>query len=223
MKFATVATFAALSVPAVMATTHTMCYNYFLQKDGCVFSAAALDQRCPAPAKQHSTPVKAFAMASNSRMAKRSDVAVYKSASESHELERRYNTTRPSFAVAGGNGVCGYYDSKKEPGVCLWSGVPPVTVQTAGWLNGAKTSNCGKRVYIQRKGQPSTVKFVRVLDGCDFGTTRPDPGCFDIAVTIALFNLFNPTYDEQRAGELIGGITWDWDNLDNTHTQQAPV
>ncbi|KAA1119201.1 hypothetical protein PGT21_017824 [Puccinia graminis f. sp. tritici] len=87
----------------------------------------------------------------------------------------------------------------------------------------AKTSNCGKRVYIQRKGRPETVQFVKVLDGCSFNTTNPDPGCFDIALTINLFNLFNPTPEEQRDGLMYGGFTWDFDNLNNTHTQQAPV
>ncbi|KAA1083786.1 hypothetical protein PGT21_006843 [Puccinia graminis f. sp. tritici] len=139
MKSTTASIFLALLLPAVMATTHTLCYNYFLNKDGCVFSAAASDQRCPAPVKEHSTPVQAFDMTSGSNMHKRS---------ENRRLERRYDTTRPSFAVAGGEGICGFYNSTTDPGVCLWSGPEQnsPTVETAGWLNGAKTSNCGKRV-----------------------------------------------------------------------------
>ncbi|OAV94548.1 hypothetical protein PTTG_09007 [Puccinia triticina 1-1 BBBD Race 1] len=216
MRSTTAGLFLALSVPAVMATTHTMCYNYFLKKDGCVFSAAASDQRCPAPPKEHTSPVQAFDMPSQSNLAKRS---------ENRRLERRYDTTRPSFAVAGGEGICGFYNSTTDLGVCLWSGPEQnnPTVETAGWLNGLKTSNCGKRVYIQRKGQPETVQFVKVLDGCSFGTKELDPGCFDIALTIELFNRFKPTPQEQKDGLIYGGLTWDFDNLENTHTQQAPV
>ncbi|KAA1078738.1 hypothetical protein PGTUg99_005444 [Puccinia graminis f. sp. tritici] len=216
MKSTTVASLLALSLPTVLATNHTLCYNYFMKKDGCVFSAAAPDQRCPAPPKEHTTPVSAFELQSGPNLVKRS---------EPRRLERRYDTTRPSFAVAGGEGICGFYNSTSEPGVCLWSGPEQIspTVETAGWLNGAKTSNCGKRVYIQRKGQPNTVQFVKVLDGCSFGTTQPDPGCFDIALTIALFNKFKPTPQEEKDGLLYGGITWDFDNLEGTHTQQAPV
>ena len=66
--------------------------------------------------------------------------------------------------------------------------------------------------------------------GCGFNDVTPLPGCFDIAVTIKvssfsitlkqtnrrlihrlcqLFNLFNPTPEEQKTGLLSGGITWD--------------
>ncbi|KAH9449074.1 hypothetical protein MJO29_009937 [Puccinia striiformis f. sp. tritici] len=215
MKASTTIIFLAPLLSAVHATNHTVCYNYFLQKDGCVFSAAAPDQRCPAPVKGSSSPVNAFVMNPGTANVKRSRV----------DLERRYDTTRPSFAVAGGTGICGDYNSTAELGVCLWSGAEQKnpTVETAGWLNGAKTSNCGKRIYIQRKGQPDTVKFVKVLDGCSFGATSPDPGCFDIALTLKLFELFNPTEQEQNDGVLYGGITWDFDNLLGKSTQQAPV
>ncbi|KNZ48891.1 hypothetical protein VP01_5343g3 [Puccinia sorghi] len=78
-----------------------------------------------------------------------------------------------------------------------------------------RTSNCGKKVYIQRKGDPSSVMSVPVLDGCGFNDVQPLPGCFDIAVTVSLFNAFKPTPQEQKDGLLYGGITWDF--------QQGPV
>jgi hypothetical protein len=74
MKSTTTSIFLALLLPAVMATTHTLCYNYFLNKDGCVFSAAASDQRCPAPVKEHSTPVQAVSSSLCSMAKKGSDI-----------------------------------------------------------------------------------------------------------------------------------------------------
>ncbi|KNF02427.1 hypothetical protein PSTT_03279 [Puccinia striiformis] len=58
MKASTTVIFIAPLLSVVHATTHTVCYNYYMQKDGCVFSAAAQDQRCPAPPKDHPAPCK---------------------------------------------------------------------------------------------------------------------------------------------------------------------
>ncbi|KAI9606410.1 hypothetical protein KEM48_001775 [Puccinia striiformis f. sp. tritici PST-130] len=214
MKATTTAIFVALSLSAVTATNHTACYNYFLKKDGCVFSAAAADQRCPAPVKEHSAPVKAFhAKHKANRRAKRSE----------NELERRYTTVTPSFSISDGEGICGHYNSTTTAGVCLWSGSEQEnpTLESAGWLNGVKTSNCGKRVYIQRKGHPETVKYAPVLDGCCFDTKSLAEGCFDIAVTIKLFNEFNPTQKEIESGMLEGDsfgiLTPSTVNLSNKH------
>ncbi|KAA1135406.1 hypothetical protein PGTUg99_022655 [Puccinia graminis f. sp. tritici] len=43
----------------VDATIHTMCFNYFLHKDGCVNGAAGSQYRCGAKAKYQSSPVPA--------------------------------------------------------------------------------------------------------------------------------------------------------------------
>ncbi|KAI7954456.1 hypothetical protein MJO28_004856 [Puccinia striiformis f. sp. tritici] len=197
------AIFLSLWIPAVMpmATNHTMCYNYFMEKDGCVFSATASDQRCLAPLKEQNTPVQTFAY-----MPVRSPTA---SRSESSRSERRHDTITPSLAIAGGKGICGHYNSTSEPGVCLWTGVEPVTLESAGWLNRAKRSNCGKIVRVHRKGKPDTAKSVRVLDGCDFGTKSIDPGCYDIALSVKLFEQFNPTEDEKKDGLIHGGVAWE--------------
>jgi len=218
MKAVTITSVLAIALPAVMATTHTTCFNYFMKKDGCVFSAAAANRRCPAPQKVQSTPMKAFSLSSQTK-------ALKVKRSEETTLARRYDTYKPSFAVGGGTGICGFYDTNTELGVCLWSGAEQnnPTVETAGWLNGLKTSNCRKRIYIQRKGDPSSVKFVPVLDGCSFNEKSLLPGCFDIAVTVKLFNAFNPTADEVKSGTLLGGFTWDFDNLNGQSPQQGPV
>ncbi|WAR57887.1 hypothetical protein PtB15_5B117 [Puccinia triticina] len=201
MRSTTVTLFLALSLHAVMATQHTQCYEFFMWKDKCVWSAAATNQRCPVPPKDHEAPVKTFAIPPTAAPSR---------------LERRYDTTR---------GICGFYNSTTEAGVCLWSGPEQKdpTLKTAGWLNSQKTSNCGKRVYIQRKGKPETVQYVKVLDGCSFKTKHRIPGCFDIAVTIDLFNRFNPTAEEKASGLLLNGLSWDFDNINNDNTQQAPV
>ncbi|WAQ84518.1 hypothetical protein PtA15_5A88 [Puccinia triticina] len=214
MKSTTATICLALLLPAVSATVHTLCYNYFMQKDGCVYSAAAVDQRCPAPVKPHPQPVHMF-----------QDQTAHRKRSESNALERRYNTNKPSFYVSGGDGTCGHYDTSTDLGVCLWNGPEQnnPTPETAGWLNGAKTSNCGKQVYIQRKGQPNTVQYVKVLDGCSFDIKTPDAGCFEIAITLALFYKFNPTPKELHDGKIYEGFTWDFNNLNGTKLQQAPV
>ncbi|OAV94579.1 hypothetical protein PTTG_03800 [Puccinia triticina 1-1 BBBD Race 1] len=212
MKSTTSAIFLALSLSVVRAAEHTMCYDYFLNKDHCVHSSASTLDRCQA--KDHSEPVKAFTMNPGVQNAKRSEI---------QGLERRYDTTRPSFFVAGGDGTCGFYNTTSEPGVCLWNGPEQdnPTKETAGWLNGAQKANCGKQIYIQRKGQPHTVQYVKVLDGCSFGVKTPDPGCFDIAVTLALFNLFKPSEKEKQDGKMYGGFTWDFNSLDGSKPESS--
>ncbi|KAA1133104.1 hypothetical protein PGTUg99_014497 [Puccinia graminis f. sp. tritici] len=216
MKSTAVAILFALSISAVSATLHTRCYDYFMKKDGCVHSAAAADQRCTAPKKEHPQPVTAFNMNPGVHMAKRS---------ETPDLERRYNTNQPSFYVAGGNGTCRVYDTNTDLGVCIWNGAEQnnPTAETAGWLNGDKKSNCGKQIYIQRKGRPETVQYVKVLDGCYFNAQTPDVGCFEIGVTLALFNKFNPTEKEKQDGKLYEGMTWDFNDLDGDKTANSPV
>ncbi|PLW07052.1 hypothetical protein PCASD_10615 [Puccinia coronata f. sp. avenae] len=203
----------ALFIAAAKATVHTTCWNYFMNKDGCVFSSADSKTRCNATAKPHPAPVSQFGLVSQQPK------------KDGKRLARRYDTTEPTFPVAGGKGNCGFYDTNKELGVCLWSGAEQQhpTVETAGWLNVNKTSNCGKRVYIQRTGKPETVQYAKVLDGCSFNTVRLDVGCFQVGLTIKLFNLFNPTKKEQGDQLLYGGLSWDFDNLNGTSTQQGPV
>ncbi|KNZ61778.1 hypothetical protein VP01_1359g3 [Puccinia sorghi] len=219
---------------------HTGCYKYFMKKDGCVFSAKRPTDRCPAVVKHDQTnPAQAFVLNPAAANVKRSEDG----------LARRYDTTQPSFAVAGGNGICGFYNSTAEHGVCLWSGPEQTnpTRKTAGWLNeyallplnidsvGRKANlsspftygspnpvNCRKGIYVQRKGQPETVKYVPLLDGCSFNTISYEPGCFDIALTIKLFDDFNPSEQEKKDGLLYGGLTWDYDNVDGNHPQNAP-
>ncbi|KAI9622313.1 hypothetical protein KEM48_007326 [Puccinia striiformis f. sp. tritici PST-130] len=212
MKATTVAILLAISFQAVLATIHTTCYNYFLEKDGCVFSAADARNRCPAPIKDHDDPFNCI----NPKVVKRS---------ERHSLGRRYDDNDGSFAVAGGKGICGTYNSTTDLGVCLWSGAEQKspTVESAGWLNGLKTSNCGKQVYVQRKGQPKTVKYVKVLDGCSFDTTALSTGCFQIALTSKLFDEFNPTAKEKKDGLILDGISWDFNNLLGQNLQSGPV
>ncbi|KNZ45954.1 hypothetical protein VP01_767g5 [Puccinia sorghi] len=200
------------------ATEHSTCFNYFMKKDGCVLSSADSSTRCKAPAKDHPAPVKAFSLGSQKNPNQ-------KKSPPSSQLIRRYDAKKSAFPIGSGDGICGFYNSTSELGVCLWSGAEQnePTVKTAGWLNGLKTSNCGKRIHIQRTGKPETVQHVQVLDGCGFNTVKLDEGCFQIGVTVALFNKFKPSADEQASQLLFGGLTWDFDNLDGKSTQQGPV
>ncbi|POW23074.1 hypothetical protein PSHT_00590 [Puccinia striiformis] len=240
MKASTTVIFIAPLLSVVHATTHTVCYNYYMQKDGCVFSAAAQDQRCPAPPKDHPAPCKTFTHPGASK-AKRS-VA---------DLERRYVTPKPSFAVGGGTGTCGFYNSTTEAGVCLWNGAEQnnPTIDTAGWLNGPPTvarecevtfpspilgpllTDAGPHhshvnsAISKERASPETRQYVKVLDGCYFGATSPNRGAPKLVLLSrwVLFNLFKPTEKENQDGLIYGGLSWQFDNTLNTSPQQAPV
>ncbi|KAI9609458.1 hypothetical protein H4Q26_007414 [Puccinia striiformis f. sp. tritici PST-130] len=81
------------------------------------------------------------------------------------------------------------------------------------WLAQWQGSLCAIR-YVQRKGQPKTVKYVKVLDGTlQFDTTALSTGCFQIALTSKLFDEFNPTAKEKKDGLILDGISWDFNNL----------
>ncbi|CAH7688610.1 hypothetical protein PPACK8108_LOCUS23589 [Phakopsora pachyrhizi] len=189
------------------ATVHTQCYNYFLQKDGCVFSAADDRNRCSADPKP-STAV-GVVQESNKNVKR-------------HTLARRYDTTLPSPSIQG-EGICGHYDTATAEGASLWVGPNPGSTrpEEAGWLNRGKTSNCNKRLYVINPRTGKTV-YIKVIDGHDFQTTQPDVGCFQIALTQKTFLELDPT-DEEKAKGAIGSLTWDFDNLHGISPQQGPV
>ncbi|EGG08518.1 uncharacterized protein MELLADRAFT_52166 [Melampsora larici-populina 98AG31] len=205
---------AIVANPTVKATEHTLCFNYFMQKDGCVFSTADPRTRCDIhghPPKKGVCELKPPAGQTHQRR-------------EEHTLDRRYDTPEgaQSFFVAGGNGICGFYDTN-NPGACLWTGAEDAAGNPlGGWLNDTKTSNCGKFLYIMREKRPETVIYVPVVDGCDFGVKTPDNGCFHIGVTRATFFALQPTEEEKNQGYLTG-LTWDFDNLSGQHTRNGPV
>ncbi|OAV90708.1 hypothetical protein PTTG_28216 [Puccinia triticina 1-1 BBBD Race 1] len=203
-----------LLIAVAKATIHTTCYNHFLKKDGCIYSSAANNTRCQLPAKNNPSPAGQLSTASENT--KRS---------EPHRLDRRYDSQQPVFPIGGGKGNCGEYKSSEVLGVCLWSGAEQdnPTVETAGWLNSLKTSNCGKRIYIHRTGRPDTVQYAKVVDGCSFDTKVLDLGCSQIGLSVKLFNKFNPTDKEKKDQFLYGGFTWDFDNLKGKSPQQGPV
>lgn len=195
----------ALCAGAAIAASsgHSGCFNYFLQKDKCVHSAADPKIRCPANdlKMDWSTPVQPFTL--KNQHSKRTD---------DRSLERRYDTTKPSFPIASGNGICGNYDSKNAIGVCLWSGPEQSNPRpdTSGWLNGPLHGNCGKKVFVQRKGRPETVQYAYVLDGCSFNTKNYADGCFQIGVSLALFEKFKPSQKERQDQLLYEGLSWDF-------------
>ncbi|POW10619.1 hypothetical protein PSHT_08702, partial [Puccinia striiformis] len=180
---------AVLILPAVMAnpeppSQHSTCYNYFLGKDKCVFAAEVDADRCPAPTNSHqkrsgSTPL----FTPKTENMKRSN---------DHLLERRYDTTQ-RFARKT---VTMLYTcpepQKPNPdglGVCLWAGAGS---KSTGWVNKEIHQNCGKQIYIQRKGVPAI--YPNIIGGCDFGDkVENDVGCFNIALNEKLFEALKPT------------------------------
>ncbi|EGG07975.1 uncharacterized protein MELLADRAFT_105488 [Melampsora larici-populina 98AG31] len=197
------------STVAASAANHTLCYDYFLQKDGCVQSS--VDMPCTGDPNAPITADYAGIMG---------DVP------ENQRFRRRYDTTNGSVSIHGGGGICGPYDPSTVSGVCLWSGTSWVNgadPQTAGWLNWAGNGNCGKQIFIQRQNQPETVQVAKVLDGCNFYTTDPAVGCFQIWMTKSLFDKFNPTAEEDRSLLIASPFTWNFDNLDGQTPENAPL
>ncbi|KAH9824253.1 hypothetical protein DFH28DRAFT_1077997 [Melampsora americana] len=178
---------------------NTGCYNYFLQKDNCVHASSI--NPCSTKNGKMSKSCKAFKIDPNCK-------AAQQNAALQPRLARRYDTTIPTLAVAGG-----FYNSTVTSGVCLWSGdgwVDSRNQPLSGWLNGTQTGNCNKQVYIQRQGQPGTVQYAPVLDGCGFNTQTPETGCFQIWMTIDLFDKFNPTQQERESFQIDETFTWDF-------------
>ncbi|EFP76865.2 hypothetical protein PGT21_007036 [Puccinia graminis f. sp. tritici] len=210
----------ALGLAVADATIHTMCFNYFLNKDKCVNGAAGQNIRCNADPKPHEAPVAKFVM----------QTPPPKQAHNGgkNRLERRYDTYHKVLEMSSGQGICGTYDSDRQDGVCLWSGPEQdnPTVHTAGWLNGIKKSNCGKQVYIQRKDKSKGPFYVPVLDGCSFETKKLEEGCFEIGVTKSLaakLTIFPNETSGPDSGYLYGGFTWDFNNLDGSNSAAGPV
>ncbi|KAG0142722.1 hypothetical protein CROQUDRAFT_49918 [Cronartium quercuum f. sp. fusiforme G11] len=218
MQFAANIILIALAAfPAVLATIHTECYNYFLKKDGCVWSAADTRNRCNATTgKPPNKPVGLFAPKSPAPP----------NHSSKRSLERRYTSsnTNTSFIIDSGDGICGNYTTN-QPGACLWVGSDAINgsdPNTAGWLNGAKTSNCGKQLYVQRSGNKSSVVYVPVLDGCRFYSRNASVGCFQIALSNKTFYDLNPTPQEIARGYL-GDLIWDFNDEFGLKTTWGPV
>ncbi|EGG11503.1 uncharacterized protein MELLADRAFT_91075 [Melampsora larici-populina 98AG31] len=190
---------------------HTGCYGYFLNKDGCVHGSSGAP--CSANSAKTSTSCNAFKIDPTCEAAQQQAALQSSQQTHSSRLARRYDTTIPTLAVAGGNGICGFYDSNTTLGVCLWSGEGWVDSRNephSGWLNGTRTENCQKQVYIQRQGKPETVQYARVLDGCGFNAVTPDVGCFQVWMTIDLFDKFGPTPEERTSFQIDGTFTWDF-------------
>lgn len=215
---------ALVAAQTAIATNHTSCFNYFLQKDGCVFASADDETRCNATTGKPEihTPMHPVGRFQKQGCQKHLKIPAPKPAS----LGKRYTSenTNTSFAIDDGPGACGNY-STNMPGACLWAGSEQVKGDnplTAGWLNGAKTSNCGKQLYIQRKGRPDKPFFVPVVDACNFYTFNVTVGCFQIAVTNKTFYDLEPTDQELEQGYL-GDLVWDFNNLDGNKTTNGPV
>ncbi|KNE92664.1 hypothetical protein PSTG_13931 [Puccinia striiformis f. sp. tritici PST-78] len=240
----------ALSLAVVDATIHTLCFNYFLGKDKCVNGAAGQKIRCGAKAKYQSKPVPAFgAPGKPGNSAKggnhpknqghHAQNQGHHSKGQGHHatgghhkgrggkpaLERRYDTHINIMKLQSGRGICDPYDTTKVDGVCLWSGPKDskATFSNAGWVNSRKDSNCGKKVYIQRRDDPDHVHYVPVLDGCPFNAVTPEDGCFEIGVTVALAKKMQKFANETDSAELYGGFTWDFLNGDGSNPQWGPV
>lgn len=212
-SLALVALVSLVANPIVKATEHTICFNYFMQKDGCVFSTNDPKKRCD---PNGHPPKKAVGVlkSPSSKKHRRDEVS----------LERRYDTPKhsKSFYVDDGTGICGTY-SGDQPGACLWAGGEDgVGNPTGGWLNGTKSSNCGKQIYLQRQGKPETVQYIPVVDGCTFNIKSEMPGCFQIAVTEHTFYSMKPTKEELKLGYLTG-LTWDFNNLNGDKSRNGPV
>ncbi|MBW0559062.1 hypothetical protein O181_098777 [Austropuccinia psidii MF-1] len=197
---------------------HTLCYNYFLEKDKCVYGAANETERCD---ETTGKPRKTVSQGAFRFQNPTPTLPNYQ------PLVRRYNTQNDSNSrpIESGPGICGDYDTNTFKGVCLWSGPMKSDGSNpakAGWLNGARSDNCYKRIYIQREGNPNATWYAEVIDGCTFYLNHSSDACMEIAFTEATFNEIGPSPEEKTAGALYG-ILWDFDNLPGKNCSGAPT
>ncbi|KAG0148028.1 hypothetical protein CROQUDRAFT_61041 [Cronartium quercuum f. sp. fusiforme G11] len=215
MRLASKTTFAFAVFSTVGAIVHTECYNYFLEKDGCVWASAKDTERCDPTSGKSQLKLGGDEPEKQLMVQKR----------DKKFLKPRYTSenTDTSFAIHGGKGICGPYDPQ-EPGACLWLGSEQETGEdpsTAGWLNGANKLNCGKQVYVQRKDKPENPLFVPIVDGCVFYTASISVGCFQIALTNKTFYDLEPSPEEIDQG-FVGDLVWDFDNEHGKKPQNGP-
>ncbi|PLW50216.1 hypothetical protein PCANC_12742 [Puccinia coronata f. sp. avenae] len=228
--------------PHVSRPKHTRCYNYFLDKDDCVFSARKASERCgddgkcgrdvpdnkPQVFKSHKKQ-SSFSALSVSVGSEGIKADLLKAQEEegsnevpvgtnNHQLVRRYDSELDSFAIAGGTGICGKY-TDDEPGVCLWANAQANGTASGGWISGGFTKTCGRKIYIQRKGSNETI-YAPVVDGCAFDTNSPDPGCFRIGFTKHTFGELKPTAEE-ASRLIIKDLVWNFDNTYGKHPENA--
>ncbi|MBW0497729.1 hypothetical protein O181_037444 [Austropuccinia psidii MF-1] len=207
----------AFCLSTAIATNHTMCYRYFKLKDKCIQSAADDRHRCGARV----TNVKIFKSPQKTKSKKPQKNSKGK---KPNGLARRYTTTEKSDFIPTGKGICPQtYDTDNFDGVCIWSGMGDGSVQTsAGWLNGVKTSNCNKTVYVQRPGPNAKPVYARVVDGCGFNTENSRIGCFQIYLTKSVFTKLNATPEEWANGHM-DKLIWNFANEDGQSPSNGPV
>ncbi|KAA1065170.1 hypothetical protein PGTUg99_016574 [Puccinia graminis f. sp. tritici] len=198
----------ALSGLTTAGQPNSQCYSYFFKTSGskqCVPASQYEPHRCK-DTKGASHELQETRLFSVQNKKKRS---------EEHTLERRYDNYKEVSIVTRANMAyrCPRPSGKLDPswnyGVCLWAGSGK---GSSGWVDDNNHRNCGKKVYIQRRGQPGTVIFARVVGGCDFGKVTEDAACFNLAVGPNLFRALNPTAEEKNQHK-IKEVSWDFDNL----------
>jgi len=205
---------------------HSLCYNYFLNKDKCVHGS--LTDPCKGDGGyNNSSAAPSYSSEGQTIFRLTSIVQVGVEAvieTNQPSIHKRYDTFQPVEYVAGGLGICGNYDTNATAGACIWSGsnfTDGSDPAQAGWINGAFNQTCGRHLYIQRQGKPDTVQYMPILDGCNFNTHAPEVGCFQIYLTEAAFAKF-ATPEEMSNGHLDGVMSWDFLNLDGKHPKDAP-
>ncbi|OAV98893.1 hypothetical protein PTTG_25553 [Puccinia triticina 1-1 BBBD Race 1] len=189
----------------ISAARNTQCYDYFLKKspNKCVHYAMEKKQRCPEDdiATHSSAMVQMF------------EHDHHHNHGDAHQLERRYDNlkappiTQPhakiTFRCPKTHGLAS--DGTWNYGVCLWDG----GAQGSGWVDEFERRNCGKKVYVQRRGQPKTHVYARIIGGCDLKTPEPSQGCFNLAIGPHLFRALKPNRYEE-AHQTITSLSWDF-------------
>lgn len=120
------------------------------------------------------------------------------------------------------DGICGPYNTETDLGVCLWSGsdTEGKDISKSGWLSSAITTNCGKEVAVLKAGLSKPV-VLKVIDGCNFATPKPEVGCSQIFLTKKAFKALGPTAKEEADGFFTDHLVWDF--LAVTNSSNVPV
>ncbi|OAV96035.1 hypothetical protein PTTG_02291 [Puccinia triticina 1-1 BBBD Race 1] len=121
-----------------------------------------------------------------------------------------FKTTEPSQAVAGGDGVCGNYDTNTVLGVCLWSGIDETgkDPNKSGWISGSATTNCNREVEIWKSATPDKKITAKVIDGCGLEAKSFKVGCENLFLTKKLLSALDP----KAEGE-ISDLKWNFKKL----------
>lgn len=229
---------------------YSACFNYFYQKDGCVFSAAEDDKRCSVDGKRagheipphlpmvirssshkHSTWTKENGMFSgsdrkgNSVLAAGSRTTVTETQDNSQEIIYPPRLVKRYDSLddsftVGGGDGICGNYTVDKPGVCIFASPNSTDGSGSGGWLNGTFTSACGRQIWIERTNPNVTVYAPVVDGCSFKDPAVDVGCFRIAFTQATFDALKPTEQEKKDLK-IRHLKWDFDNIYGNNTRNA--